>query len=512
QPGSIVRVKLTNFVTYTAAEFRLRPNLNMIIGPNGTGKSTLVCAICLGLGWHPRYIGRAKEPGEFVKKGASEAEIEIELAAGLDADRNPVIRRVVKREGNRNSYFIDGKAVRGSDVKAFAQRLSIQIDNLCQFLPQERAVEFAAQDSVALLRSTQQAAAPAYMLEWHDTLKELSKAQRDKQSLERTDKEELGKLQARQKAQEQDVLAFRARSDLVTKLEAFEAFRPFVGFRDTRSAQKDAEQKIRDTSAEFEQLKDEIEPSLHTFHAKKEYADKIARAVQQRRNHVDRADARAGEVKRKHDDIDTRISKRGDERDAEFRDYKQRNGQVKHIERIIVGLQKRMDEGPIQFDAAEFTQRAREKEQGIRERNNDLANLQADSNSVRQEALDQQNIIARADQESQELRSQAGQQIGKLRKLSPDTAKAWAWLQEHQDKFSERIYGPPVVECSIKHQNSANAVESVLQRNDLLAFTCTSRADYRVLMNDLCGREGLGLSDITVRVTPRKFEDWQKPI
>ena len=54
QPGSIVRVKLRTFVTYTAAEFHLGPSLNMVIGPNGTGKSTLVCAICLGLGWDPR--------------------------------------------------------------------------------------------------------------------------------------------------------------------------------------------------------------------------------------------------------------------------------------------------------------------------------------------------------------------------------------------------------------------------------------------------------------------------
>ena len=53
QPGSIVRVKLTNFVTYTAAEFFPGPSLNMVIGPNGTGKSTLVCAICLGLGSPP---------------------------------------------------------------------------------------------------------------------------------------------------------------------------------------------------------------------------------------------------------------------------------------------------------------------------------------------------------------------------------------------------------------------------------------------------------------------------
>lgn len=54
KPGSIVRIKLTDFVTYTSAEFFPGPKLNMVIGPNGTGKSTLVCAICLGLGWGPQ--------------------------------------------------------------------------------------------------------------------------------------------------------------------------------------------------------------------------------------------------------------------------------------------------------------------------------------------------------------------------------------------------------------------------------------------------------------------------
>lgn len=53
KPGAIVRIKVANFVTYTSAEFFPGPKLNMVIGPNGTGKSTLVCAICLGLGWGP---------------------------------------------------------------------------------------------------------------------------------------------------------------------------------------------------------------------------------------------------------------------------------------------------------------------------------------------------------------------------------------------------------------------------------------------------------------------------
>lgn len=66
QPGSIVRVKLINFVTYDLVEFFPGPSLNMVIGPNGTGKSTLVCAICLGLGWGPQvrvYIGDLVSPG-----------------------------------------------------------------------------------------------------------------------------------------------------------------------------------------------------------------------------------------------------------------------------------------------------------------------------------------------------------------------------------------------------------------------------------------------------------------
>ena len=54
KPGAIVRIRVTDFVTYTSAEFFPGPKLNMVIGPNGTGKSTLVCAICLGLGWGPQ--------------------------------------------------------------------------------------------------------------------------------------------------------------------------------------------------------------------------------------------------------------------------------------------------------------------------------------------------------------------------------------------------------------------------------------------------------------------------
>ena len=52
-PGSIVRIQLRNFLTYDWVEFRPGPYLNMIFGPNGTGKSSIACAICLGLNFPP---------------------------------------------------------------------------------------------------------------------------------------------------------------------------------------------------------------------------------------------------------------------------------------------------------------------------------------------------------------------------------------------------------------------------------------------------------------------------
>ena len=65
--------------TYDAVEFKPGPRLNVIIGPNGTGKSTIVCAICLGLAGKTNVLGRAANPAEFIKHNKQTATIELEL-------------------------------------------------------------------------------------------------------------------------------------------------------------------------------------------------------------------------------------------------------------------------------------------------------------------------------------------------------------------------------------------------------------------------------------------------
>lgn len=40
-------------MTYDFVEFNPGPHLNMILGPNGTGKSTVAAGIAIGLGFKP---------------------------------------------------------------------------------------------------------------------------------------------------------------------------------------------------------------------------------------------------------------------------------------------------------------------------------------------------------------------------------------------------------------------------------------------------------------------------
>lgn len=92
--GSILRVRLENFVTYDYVDFRPGPHLNMIIGPNGTGKSTIVCGIVLGLGGTPR-VG----PASSAPAPAAPVLMEDERAAPGPSARDQQVRQAGQGSG-----------------------------------------------------------------------------------------------------------------------------------------------------------------------------------------------------------------------------------------------------------------------------------------------------------------------------------------------------------------------------------------------------------------------------
>ncbi|KAF8462463.1 AAA domain-containing protein, partial [Russula ochroleuca] len=104
-PGSIVRMH--NFLTYDHVEFRPGPHLNMIIGPNGTGKSSIACAIALGLNWPPRRpkYSRSRNRTELIK--ATDGYIEIELKGKIG--KKNTVRGNLSSTSKGSTYNLSGR-------------------------------------------------------------------------------------------------------------------------------------------------------------------------------------------------------------------------------------------------------------------------------------------------------------------------------------------------------------------------------------------------------------------
>ena len=139
----------SNFMSYRDAEINdPGTRLNCIVGPNGTGKSSIVCAMCVGLGGPLKITGRGdnikscvhgegKTPDEHGKPIRS-GFVETELVDGNGAGRNLVVRLDFDVD-NKEMWSMDGKKVKKGEVRETMARLNIQVDNPLQVSSSPRA-------------------------------------------------------------------------------------------------------------------------------------------------------------------------------------------------------------------------------------------------------------------------------------------------------------------------------------------------------------------------------------
>lgn len=238
-----------------------------------------------------------------------------------------------------------------------ARSFSIQIDNLCQFLPQDKVVEFAAMTPVELLKSTQRAVASQEMIDMHNDLKELRHRQKDVQASQGSDQDTLTNLEGRQRMQEADVQRMREREQVKERVRLLEIARPFAEYRGARLKHKEAKEKYQDVSLELKQLADEVEPSLRAVNDKQKYQQQIDAVVRERRQAVDKADHAAQLLDKKVGKSAERGDELAKERDAEINSSKQDRQAVTRAEQMITRLKKQMEEKPPDLDVASCNER-----------------------------------------------------------------------------------------------------------------------------------------------------------
>ena len=241
-------------------------------------------------------------------------------------------------------------------VLELAKSLSIQIDNLCQFLPQDKVVEFAAMTPIELLYSTQRAAAPEHMLGWHNLLKELRGEQKKLQTQYAGDQEVLVNLEGRQQMQRADVERLQERAKTQKRVKMLEMARPFARYREARKKHQEAKQRRKDTVTALKALEDEVEPSLRAVNAKQRYREQVETAVNERRRAVDRADVAAEDMTTKMRNIQDKMKELEQESQGEKDRAKANKTEITKADQFIKRLRQQMEEQPIEFDASSYNE------------------------------------------------------------------------------------------------------------------------------------------------------------
>jgi hypothetical protein len=124
---------------------------------------------------------------------------------------------------------------------------------------------------------------------------------------------------------------------------------------------------------------------------------------------------------------------------------------------------------------------------------------------LRQQAQPKRQQIEHAEKQLAGLSSQAGQQVSKLKDRSPDTHRAWEWIQRNGNLFENQVFGPPIVSCTIKDLRYVDQIESLFQSNQFIAITVQSRKDYLKLQEQLYGGD-MNLADVQINVASQPLD------
>ncbi|KAI0774684.1 P-loop containing nucleoside triphosphate hydrolase protein [Trametes elegans] len=487
-PGSIVRIQLHNFLTYDYVEFKTGPYLNMIFGPNGTGKSSIACAICLGLNFPPSLLARAPEVSQYVKNEKESGYIEIELK-GAQGKENLVIRRMLSRKSKSAPFTLNGRSASGKEVNARMAELNVQISNLCTFLPQDRVAEFARMTPSQLLRETQRAAGNENLTAWHDTLISAGKELKHMQELVNADRDQLQTMEERNANLERDVRRYEERRALEQKIELLEFIVPIKEYyvsrekyRLMRPVQKEAMRKFRrlklrnkpylDMDKALEQELKEREKTREALKttAKRKF-DQMGKKWAENDKMASRMESQAEDLKNKLDNLK--------------RQEKDRVAQIKKHEKLIEEGNKRLANPPQMENIDDLNQQLKELNQ-----NNNLTRQRQQELQEEQRANVEKGSrckleIDQIHRNLQQLDSQAHQKSEALRHNDPDCYAVVNWLRENKHRFRMEIFEPATLCVTVPNRAYIDAVESCFGLTQLKTFVAQCEEDYS-LLNRLC--------------------------
>ncbi|CAN8220491.1 unnamed protein product [Coccothraustes coccothraustes] len=489
-PGSIVRILMKNFLTYTLCEVHPGPNLNVVVGANGTGKSSIVCAICLGLAGKPAFLGRADKISLFVKQGCMKGTVEIELFKSPD---NVLITREIYVKNNASLWFINGEPATLKTVEEKIADFNIQVDNLCQFLPQDKVGEFTKLSKTELLEATEKSIGSPEMYPLHCELKNFREKERELENLCREKTTSLEKMKQRVERYKQDVERYHEYKRHVDLIEMLERKRPLVEYENIREQHEEVKQCRNQVKKELKCLREMQAPMIRRIQEAEENLSDLD--IKTRDNTAEIKNI-SQKCKEKQDALE-RKDKQIEEINQAFRMKKDeetnRQKKIYQTQKIIEEWQNELNTMAVcenlqpQIDAVNTELKKLQEEKANID--NDISDLRAEKNNQERE---EKRIIDRLGQ----LNNIMHMKEENLKMRFRDTHSALMWLRNNKDKFKKQTCEPMMLEIYMKDSRHAKYVENHISSNDIRAFVFECQEDMETFLVEVRDRQKLRVNAV----------------
>nr|XP_014089188.1 structural maintenance of chromosomes protein 5 [Bactrocera oleae] len=491
--GKIKSVYCKNFVTYGECTFYPTEYLNVIIGPNGTGKSTLVAAIVLGLGGKPELLSRSSSIGDYVKNGRDEAVIKVEIYRDTPAKFMTFERRFPRN--GKSTFMIGENIVVEKKYLSEIMEYKIQIGNLCQFLPQDRVQDFAKMDPQTIFINTVNSVCSQETNNNFEELKKLRQEQLSEGDGVRKKKEELEQLQTHCNTLEQRLDRYNEQQEYQNKLDVCEAKKLHL---DARTL---GEQKKRQTN-DLLLAKHKLEEEQKVYDDIMRRQNDIAKTSQQLAKGVAQKEQEEQTIASKKQNVEEHIKELKDrieqartiysKKKREKADYdKDLQEETKVLSLLLQDLTKVKENNSENEWKAEMNALAQQIHK-MKEELAEYMKVRLEINSELDEKYAPEiGFLKRRLERANDVHAQ---KLELLKAKFPDVYRAVQWLRDHQQLFKGTVYKPMILELSVLDPEHAKYFENIISLRDLLAFTCEDKDDVSLLVSELCVKQKLHIN------------------
>uniref|UniRef100_A0A665U7N1 Structural maintenance of chromosomes protein 5 n=1 Tax=Echeneis naucrates TaxID=173247 RepID=A0A665U7N1_ECHNA len=461
------------------------PNLNMIVGANGTGKSSIVCAICLGLAGKTAILGRGDKVGLYVKRGFPKGSIEIELCKN---GGKVVINREIHVENNQSLWMLNGRHCNQKAVEEEVKALHIQVSNLCQFLPQEKVGEFAKMSKIELLEATEKSVGPPEMYEYHCELKNFRNKERELENVVKERANFLEKAKQRNERNKHDVNRYYEKKRHLDVIELLEKKKPWVEYETTRKElegiKRERDEAKRQLAAlkqaqapmlrKIQEIDNQLKPTEAQIKAKTVAIREASNQCKQKQDQLDRKHKEIEDIKQ------TLKLKQMEEEDHQKRISNTRRT-INDLKEELAKVGDQPDVTP-QINAINVELRRNQEERAKIE--GDKADLRRERDNLYAERLSDMNNLLNAKEE-------------KLRDRHRDTHAALQWLRQNKNQFTGNVHEPMMLVINVREHRFAKYVETHISFHDLRAFVFQKKDDMEKFMTEVRDKMNLKVNSIS---------------